>query len=349
MRRRNAPRRRRGSDGSFWLSFSDLMSTLVLIFILIMFYSMYQYFDMYEIKEAELARRQFDLDAANQQLADEQQKLTAAEQAMIAQQIKLTAAEEGLAATEEILAQQQTELDAARALLSQRESELGTLSDQLAQQQSALESQQQQLEALTGMRTRIIVALSDALKSSHISATVDPATGAIALESDVLFDTGESTLSAAGQRSIDAFLPVYLNVLLSDEYRPYVSEIIIEGHTDSAGGYIMNLELSQQRALAVASYILDDSYRGITTAQKSTLREITTANGRSYSDRIMVNGVEDQDASRRVVFKFRLTDEQMIEQMKQILEQNAALASGAEAEATAAPEEMAAPAPTEAP
>ena len=44
--------RHRGSssrnDGSFWLNFSDLMSSLLLIIILIMFYIIYQYFDMYE-------------------------------------------------------------------------------------------------------------------------------------------------------------------------------------------------------------------------------------------------------------------------------------------------------------
>ena len=150
MRRRNAPKRRGGSDGSFWLSFSDLMSTLVLIFILIMFYSMYQYFDMFEVKEAELARRQFDLDSANEQLAEEQEKLTAAEQAMIAQQIKLQAAEAGLAETEDILAKQQQELDAAKALLGEKESQLGNLSDQLTRQQEALENQQLQLDVLFG-------------------------------------------------------------------------------------------------------------------------------------------------------------------------------------------------------
>ena len=52
-------------NGSFWISFSDLMSSLLLIFILIMFYIMYQYFDMYEINMAEIARQQFDLDEAN--------------------------------------------------------------------------------------------------------------------------------------------------------------------------------------------------------------------------------------------------------------------------------------------
>ncbi|MBQ3423749.1 MAG: OmpA family protein, partial [Clostridia bacterium] len=172
-----------------------------------------------------------------------------------------------------------------------------------------------------GMRTRIISSLSDALKGASISAQVVPANGSIALESDVLFEQGYSDLSPRGEQFIDRFLPVYLDVLFSDEYRPYVAEIIIEGHTDSLGTYLSNLELSQRRALAVAAYVLDDDYRGISTAQKKQLREVVTANGRSFSDLIYdAEGCEDMDASRRVVFKFRLTDEQMIQQMKSILE-----------------------------
>ena len=34
------------SDGSFWICFSDLMSALMLVFVLVMFYSIYQYFAM---------------------------------------------------------------------------------------------------------------------------------------------------------------------------------------------------------------------------------------------------------------------------------------------------------------
>jgi DNA replication protein DnaC len=111
-------------------------------------------------------------------------------------------------------------------------------------------------------------------------------------------------------------------VLFSEEYRSYVSEILIEGHTDSLGTYLDNLALSQQRALAVASYVLDDDYRGISADQKRQLRAVVTANGRSFSDPVLdANGFEDMDASRRVVFKFRLTDEQMIQQLKSILEE----------------------------
>ena len=173
------------------------------------------------------------------------------------------------------------------------------------------------------MKTRLISSLSSALKTSNISATVDPANGSIALESDVLFESGQYSLTDRGKEFVDQFLPVYLNVLFSDEYRGYVSEIIIEGHTDSDGKYLDNLELSQQRALAVASYVLGDSCQAVSADMKNELRPVVTVNGRSYSDRIFdANGAEDKAASRRVVFKFRLTDEQMIQQLREILENN---------------------------
>ena len=356
---RNRRTRRSGrNDGGMWLSFSDLMSSLLMIIILIMFYIMYQYFDMYEINMAEIARQQFDLNTANASLEAQRGKLSEAEQQMLAQQIRLNAAEKELEDAESVLAAQQKELASAQSLLKEKEDEiaaqkesldalsvqLGTQQTQILEQQAmlatqqatldsqqatldsqqaTLDSQQAQIEQLVGMKPRIISSLSSALRASNISATVDQGSGAIALEADVLFATGQHKLTSAGKATIDDFLPVYLDVLFSEEYLPYVAEIIIEGHTDSVGDYIRNLELSQQRAGAVAAYVLDDGYRAITAQQRRLLREMSTANGRSFSDPVLdASGHEDKDASRRVVFKFRLTDEQMIEQLKQILESN---------------------------
>ena len=224
-RLRNARRAGR-NDGSFWLSFSDLMSSLLLIIILILFYIMYQYFEMYEINMAEIARQQYDLDEANANLEAERTRLSEAEQQMLAQQIRLNAAEDELADAEAVLAQQRADLETAQALLAQSEEEvaqqqtqLSSLSDQLSAQQATLDSQQAQIEQLVGVRTQIIRALSGALREADISATVDPTSGAIALESDVLFATGEYALTERGRAWIDDFLPVYLDVLLSDEYR----------------------------------------------------------------------------------------------------------------------------------
>lgn len=329
-------RRRAGRhDGSLWLSFSDLMSSLLMIIILIMFYIMYQYFDMYEINMAEIARQQYDLESANASLEEERSKLSRTEEQMLAQQIRLNAAEDELADAESVLSSQREKLAEAQSLLDEKEDEiaaqqeaLDALSVQLGNQQSQIDLQQAQLdhqqsriEQLVGLKTRIISSLSAALRDADISATVDPASGAIALESDVLFATAEYRLTDVGRARIDDFLPVYLEVLFSEEYAPYIAEIIIEGHTDSVGGYISNLELSQQRAAAVASYVLSDTYPLISGPQRLMLRQMVTANGRSFSNPVLdENGTEDRDASRRVVFKFRLTDEQMIDQLKTILE-----------------------------
>ena len=109
-------------------------------------------------------------------------------------------------------------------------------------------------------------------------------------------------------------------MLLSPEFRDYVSEVIIEGHTDTDGDYLTNLEISQQRALAVARYCLEDEGGVIDPGVVETLRDIVTANGRSYSDPIYdENGDVNMAASRRVEFKFRLKDEDMITEMISIL------------------------------
>lgn len=326
--RRTAARRRGRNDGSFWLSFSDLMSSLVLIIILVLFYIIYQYFNLAEINQAEIARREYQLDQAQTELETQKTKLTDAEKQMIVQQILLDAKEKELSDAQSVLeaqknelSQTQSQLDALSAQLSAQQSQLSTQQIQLQAQQAQLQDQQTQIEQLIGLKPRIIASLSGALKNSNISATVDSVTGSIALESDVLFESGEYTLSARGRAFVDQFLPVYLDVLFSDEYSANVSEIIIEGHTDSDGGYLSNLELSQQRALAVASYVLGDSCRAVSADVKNALRPVVTVNGRSFSDRIFsADGTEDKEASRRVVFKFRLTDEQMIQQLQQILE-----------------------------
>ena len=340
--RRNRSARRGGNDNSFWLSFSDLMSSLVLIIILVMFYIIYQYFNLAEINQAEIARREYQLDVATTELEDQKTKLSDAEKQMIAQQILLDAKQKELDDAQSVLEAQKTELETTQAQLNElgiqldtqqeqltiqqaqlitQQNQLSTQQDQLSAQKQQLADQQQQIEQLVGLKPRIIASLSSALKQSIISASVDAVTGSIALKSDVLFESGRYELTAAGRSFVDRFLPVYLNVLFSDEYKSNVSEIIIEGHTDSDGGYLYNLELSQQRALAVANYVLGDSCKAVSGDVKDQLRPVVTVNGRSSSDLILdANGVEDKDASRRVVFKFRLTDEQMIQQLRQILE-----------------------------
>ncbi len=324
-------RRLRGGareNNSFWLSFSDLMSALLLVFVLIMFYSVYQYFDMLEVKTAELVRqsglldeKEAELNEKDAALAESEEKLNESEQELLSQQAKLLLNEKELETSQQLLAQQQEELDAARAQLAQQQEQMTQQQTLLTNQQAQMAEQQEKLDAMVGVRARIIASLGAALNQADIKATVDAQSGAITLDASVLFDLGKSELKESGKAVLDQFLPVYLSVLLSDENRQNISEIIIEGHTDSMGTYMSNLELSQQRALAVMQYILDDSYPYISTEMKSYLRQIATANGRSFSNPVLDEyGNEDAEASRRVEFKFRMQDEQMIESMRQLLE-----------------------------
>ena len=120
---------------------------------------------------------------------------------------------------------------------------------------------------------------------------------------------------------LNQFIPVYLSVLMQDKYKDYLGQIIIEGHTDTSGSYIMNLELSQNRALSVVKYCLE--MNGLTDAQREMLRSILTAQGRSYSNPIYnADGTVNMNQSRRVEFKFSLRDAEMIAEMNRLLNGN---------------------------
>ena len=302
----------RGAQGGFsWISYSDMMAALLLIFVLILTYSLYQYFTMLETKTLELDLKNNELEEQKIALNLATDELNAKEQALVIIQMDLDQLQDKLSAQEE-------ELNSAKATLIIQQQALEEASKKLEEQQLALSTQAQRIDDLIGIRTTMIKELSASLSAANMKATVDPNTGDIVLDSSVFFETGKSVIKEEGQELLNRFIPVYLDVLLRDKYADYLGEIIIEGHTDSTGSYQSNLKLSQDRALQVALYCLN--MPTLTRTQKTKLQEILTAKGRSYSDLVYdANGVEDPDASRRVEFKFSLKDAEMIAEMNRIL------------------------------
>lgn len=266
----------RGAQGGFsWISYSDMMAALLLIFVLILTYSLYQYFTMLETKTLELDTKNKELDQQKIALNLATDELNAKEQALIIIQTDLDNLQDKLSSQEE-------ELSNARATLIIQQQKLDEAAAKLEEQQLALASQAERIDDLIGIRTTMIRELSSSLTAANMKATVDPNTGDIVLDSSVFFETGKSTIKEEGQELLNRFIPVYLNVLLQDKYSNYLGEIIIEGHTDSTGTYENNLKLSQDRALQVALYCLN--MPSLTRDQKLKLQEILTAKGRSYSD-----------------------------------------------------------------
>lgn len=332
MKRGSNRQRRRADIGSSWISYSDMMASLLLLFVLVLCFSMYQFLSMLETKTAQL-NEQSELLTLQQTTLDEQQnKLTAQQITLDEQQDRLLSLQSAIDLQKDELHQAQTRLDEQQTLLAAqqtnienanhtlvtREAQLAEAQSQLREQEKLLDAQQKKLDDLVGVRSQIVRELTHSLNANQINAKVDQNTGDIMLESAVFFEFGKNVLTPSGQQFLRKFVPVYLNVLLKEENRNYLGEIIIEGHTDSEGSYITNLKLSQQRALAVATFCLE--MNELTLSQRQMLESILTATGKSESKLIYhIDGTENADASRRVEFKFRLKDTEMIDEIRKIL------------------------------
>ena len=143
-----------------------------------------------------------------------------------------------------------------------------------------------------------------------------------------MFDYDQAELTDAGKQALEQILPIYCKVLLQDDYMKYLAEIIIDGYTDTDGDYSYNLQLSQQRSLAVAQYLLDIQGNFLDSTQSANLQNYLTVNGHSMANPVLdADGNVDKDASRRVEIKFRLKDEEMIDELNQIMSSSSDIAS----------------------
>ncbi len=104
---------------------------------------------------------------------------------------------------------------------------------------------------------------------------------------NIEFEVGSANITAAGQEELQKAVAFFTeNEALN---------AAIEGHTDTDGSEEGNLALSQARAEAVQAFLVDN---GIAA-------ERLTATGFGESRPILVDGVEDKAASRRIEFNVR--------------------------------------------
>ena len=153
-------------------------------------------------------------------------------------------------------------------------------------------------DELAAAKRNLLEELAAAFKKAGIEVTIDFDSGKIDLEASFLFGTDSYELSAEGQAYMDAFMDVYISVVMHEDYAAFVSNIIVEGHTDTAGSYSYNMELSQKRAEAVAGRCID---------RNPQMENVIKAKGCSYDYPVYnENGTVNMEASRRVTFSFVL-------------------------------------------
>lgn len=147
-----------------------------------------------------------------------------------------------------------------------------------------------------------------------------------------LFPSGGYVMTREFKKSLDVFTPKYLNIITKENYLDNISEIRIEGHTDTdplanskRDSYDYNLELSSNRARNVLNYIRNHkAYIKQPDSIKKRLDFLFTSNGMSFSralnDKKEVTYISEnknvnKKFSRRVEFKIVTSNKDLVEKI----------------------------------
>ena len=169
------------------------------------------------------------------------------------------------------------------------------------------------VQQVTYVRDTILGRLEAAFASSGIDVDINEFTGEVVMSNSILFDKNEYLLSEEGKAYVDKFLNIYASILLSEEFADFISEIAVEGHTDTVGSESYNQVLSQQRADSVKQWCFESSSNTLTAKQKERMKDIMSAKGYSFRFPIFDGfGNIDMDASRRVSIKFFIDMDQVL-------------------------------------
>lgn len=145
--------------------------------------------------------------------------------------------------------------------------------------------------------------LKTEFEKEGINASINKATGEIALDTTVLFAGDSADVTPQGKEFLNKFLKAYENVVYNEKYDGFISKTMIEGHVAPVGKttYEGGMPLSEQRAENVKKYCLSNE-SGINNTEFAKTLE---TKGYSQSKPVYnSDGEVDYEASRRVSFRF---------------------------------------------
>ncbi|KVW37112.1 hypothetical protein WK94_27270 [Burkholderia ubonensis] len=128
-------------------------------------------------------------------------------------------------------------------------------------------------------------AAASAPAPAHVAAAAPAPVQNVNLSSDALFAFGSATLTPAARATLDK--------LTSQQGDPHFTRVAVTGHTDAIGSDTSNLQLSQQRADAVAGYLRERGLRADTfvvtgRGKADPVASNATAEGRAGNRRVEI-------------------------------------------------------------
>lgn len=325
-------------DTNFWLSYADLMAGLLFVFILLIGAivvksivlksnleskesSLENSLQMLLLRDTEVQRLNQLLLSQNMQIDDLNSKIIILQNLFDASETNATALSTSLQDYEAKVLILSNELTDKNTSLKLKDDELLKLLQALELKQTKydlliakLQEQKAKIKSLTGIKIKVIAELK---KSLGKNVQIDSKSGSLRLSSSILFDKGSYELKESSKQELKKIFINYIGALTSNKsIKEQLDKIIIEGHTDSDGGYLLNLHLSQQRAYAVMNYLLTLDF-----TQKNNLKPFLLASGRSDQDAICnAKGNEDKELSRRIEIKFTLKNDDAMNEIERILD-----------------------------
>lgn len=325
------------NDENFWISYADLMAGLLFVFILVLAAIVIKYIytqnnlekEKYALNQSqeELINKTEVLNKLNtliKNLEDEKTELSTqlskSNETINLNNEELQKLKDVLLGYEAKDKEQTTELENRQNQITLKDNELTVLVNKLLEQEKAHQKTVEEfditkakIKSLTGIKLNVITKLKERLGKS---INIDEKSGAIKFSSNILFDQGAYKLKEDSKKELDGILKKYISTLLEDkEIRKYIYGITIEGHTNSDGTYLSNLQLSQQRALEVMQFLHETS--GI---DKNLLNKYVSSSGKSSSELIYnKDGSEDKDNSRRIEIKFIIKNDEAVKELQNYL------------------------------
>ncbi|EAH8606914.1 hypothetical protein B1915_07070 [Campylobacter jejuni] len=308
-------------DSNFWIAYADLMAGLLFVFILLIGAIVVKYVltqsDLKEIKD-NLNKQEARLEESKEELRNKE--------AIV---FKLSSDLNNASSALNLANSQKAELEAnitnykqlskdLNSTLDNKDKQILILLGQLEKKDEELKNLQEdfqkakeKVQNLGLIRENLSKELQSKLDNN---ITIDEKTGSISLPAEVLFDKDSYVLKNEAKASLRKILSEYFDAILKDpKIFSNIENIIIEGHTDSDGSYIYNLDLSQKRAYEVMNFIY-------TFYKSDKLQKLLMASGRSFSDPVFVNGVEDKDKSRRIEIKFSIKNDNALKDVEKFFE-----------------------------
>ncbi|EAJ6871533.1 OmpA family protein [Campylobacter coli] len=308
-------------EGNFWIAYADLMAGLLFVFILLIGAIVVKYVltqsDLREIKD-NLNKQETRLEESKEELRNKEaivfklsSDLNNASNALNLINSQKAELEANITNYEQLSKELNSSIDSKDKQILILLGQLEKKDEEIRNLQESFDKAKEKVQNLSLIRENLSKELQAKLDSN---ITIDQKTGSISLPSEVLFDKDSYTLKNEAKASLRKILSEYFNAIINDpKILSNIENIIIEGHTDSDGSYIYNLDLSQKRAYEVMNFIY-------TFYKDARLQKLLMASGRSFSDPVLVNGVEDKDKSRRIEIKFSIKNDNALKDVEKFFE-----------------------------